>query len=76
MSRSKLAIVGVTICLWLLLAGCSSQSVQVAQVAPQERALRSKILDMRNCDSNDEMHTTLASEAPVLDRVTVANNAI
>jgi len=75
MIRVKFIILGLILSLWGLLAGCSSQLAQVSKAVPEERHLRSEILDMRNCQSEDEMNTTLASEAPVVYQVTLAKNA-
>jgi hypothetical protein len=75
MKWSQVAVLGITFFVLVLSAGCSSQSVQVTQVTPVERHLRSEILDIRNCDSNEDMHTNLASEAPILYQVSLAKNA-
>ena len=75
MMRIKLVILGLIISLWVLLAGCSSQLTRVSKDVPNERNLGFEILDMRNCASEDDMNTTLASEAPVVYRVSVAKYA-
>lgn len=59
-----------------LVAGCANQSIQVAATAPVERPLSSETLDLRNCDSNEEMNTSLDSEAPVRLRISIAEEAI
>jgi len=72
--RQDTILIMLSAALCTLLVGCSS-SVQVSQVGPEERSLGSEILDMRNCDSNDAMITTLASEAPVRQQITLSGEA-
>lgn len=56
----------------LALVGCSSTTVQVAMAQPEDVEKGAEILDIRNCDSNDEMVTDLAAEAPVEQHITIA----
>jgi hypothetical protein len=72
--RLNLILVVLTAMMCMLLAGCSS-SAQVSQAAPEEGELTSKILDLRNCDTTEELHTTLGSKAPVSYQITVARLA-
>lgn len=62
----------IFISLSLALVGCSSTPVQVTMAQPEEIDKGAEILDMRNCDSNDELVTNLAAEAPVQMHITIA----
>lgn len=87
MMRSKIAITELIIFLWILLAGCSTLSAQISKAVPntlsaqvtkavpEERALKSEILDLRNCASNEDLHSNLASEAPIKMQVALAEEA-
>ena len=60
-----------------LMAACSRSSIQVSRAVPEELALSfAETLDIRYCDSNDDMLTTLASEAPVRQHTSIAEEAI
>jgi hypothetical protein len=71
--KTKLLLLIAVTC--LLGTGCANRGIQVATVAPVERALRLETLDLRNCDSKEEMLTTLASEAPVRKNITISGEA-
>ncbi|HLA98747.1 MAG TPA: hypothetical protein VJL34_09850 [Anaerolineales bacterium] len=59
----------------LLISNCSRPSIQVYQAAPIEQAVREETLDMRNCDSNDDMVTTLAAQAPARQHISISELA-
>jgi hypothetical protein len=65
----------LTILLYTCLVGCNNSSIQVQQAAPEEVAYGTETLDMRNCDSNDDLLTTLASEAPVRQEISISEQA-
>ena len=73
--RSKIALPWLTLSLWVLLVGCNNLSVQVTKAVPEERALRSEILDLRNCASNEDLRSNLATEVPIKLKITLAEDA-
>ena len=75
MNRQKAILATLTILLYACLAGCSRSPVDVEQAVPEEMAFASETLDIRNCDSNDDMRTTLADQAPVKQQVSIAEQA-
>lgn len=56
-------------------SGCDSPSVQVVKAQPEEAQIGAETLDMRNCDSLDELVTTLADEAPVREQISIPEQA-
>ena len=60
----------------LCLAGCGKAGIQVAMAEPEEARSGSETLDIRNCDSHDEMVTTLAAYAAVKQDISIAETAI
>ena len=75
MNRQKAILATLTILLYACLAGCSRSPVDVEQAVPEEMAFASETLDIRNCDSNDDMRTTLADQAPVKQEISIAEQA-
>jgi Na+-transporting NADH:ubiquinone oxidoreductase subunit NqrF len=73
---TRTTIIWLILFLCPLVAGCANQSIQVAAAAPLARPISSETLDLRNCDSNEEMNTSLESEAPVRLRISIAEEAI
>ncbi|NIW10815.1 MAG: hypothetical protein GWN33_09785, partial [Gammaproteobacteria bacterium] len=56
-------------------SGCASPAVQVVKAQPEEAQIGAETLDMRNCDSLDELVTTLADEAPVRKQISIPEQA-
>ncbi len=71
--NSKHTLLTIFLCFYLV--GCSSSPTQVGQAVPEESAYGEETLDMRNCDSNDEMVTTLADQAPVKQQISISEQA-
>lgn len=64
----------------LLLSSCSQSpihdaQVQVAQEAPVIKELLGESLDIRNCQSNEDMVTSLAAKAPVRQEISISRQA-
>lgn len=61
--------------LCVALVGCSTSHAQVERTRPVEVAYGTETLDIRNCDSNEDMITTLASHAPVRQHISISEEA-
>lgn len=57
------------------LVGCNDSPILVQWGDPEEIDVGSETLDIRNCDSNDDMVTTLASHAPVREQIFISEQA-
>ena len=61
--------------LFISLAGCGESPVNVETADPEEASGGTETLDIRNCDSIEDMNTTLAAQAPVKQTVTIPEQA-
>lgn len=59
----------------LCLSGCGNAGIQIAMAEPEEARSGSETLDIRNCDSNDEMVTDLSAHAPVKQEIIISETA-
>ena len=75
MARQKSLLTLIIFSLYACLVGCSNSRIQVEQAVPEELAHDTETLDMRNCDSNDDMVTTLAAQAPVRQEIYISEQA-
>lgn len=58
------------------LVGCGNSSIQIEKANPDKAIINSEIIDIRNCDSNDDMVTTMTSYAPVRLKISISEPAI
>lgn len=58
-----------------VLVGCGELAIQVEIVNPEELRIGTETLDIRNCDSNEDMVTSLGSQAPVKQHITISEQA-
>jgi hypothetical protein len=57
------------------LVGCGELPITLEMVDPEEVRVGTQTLDIRNCDSNDDMLTTMASQSPVSQKIKIAEQA-
>jgi hypothetical protein len=57
------------------LVGCGNSPIQIEKADPEKAIIDSETLDIRNCDSNDDMVTTMAIYAPVRMQISISEPA-
>lgn len=75
MNRWYLLLALLIMWLCVCLSGCSSLPVQVERAVPEELVYNTETLDLRNCDSNVDMVTTLGTRAPIKQQISMAAQA-
>jgi hypothetical protein len=68
----------ITLIIFILsvcLVGCGDSPIQVDMADPEKLGIGSETLDIRNCDSNDVMVTTMATHAPVRQHISISEQA-
>lgn len=75
MAKCKFIPAFLTILLFGCLIGCGNISIQVKMAVPEEIVVNTETLDIRNCDSNNNMVTTMAAEAPVKQEISISKQA-
>ncbi|MGD2156564.1 MAG: hypothetical protein PVG32_06785 [Anaerolineales bacterium] len=65
------AIVGIC----LILVGCNEQRVQVSRAVPAERQLTSETLDIRNCETTEDLHQPLSARLQVTKHISIDEKA-
>jgi uncharacterized protein (DUF1499 family) len=74
-TRYKISLPGLTLFIFLLLAGCRGQSARVDIPEPVETQLETQKVELRNCESKTALHKSLASLVEIEKVITISPTA-